>query len=376
MEPKRISSRREFLKGKSAADAVEELADGLARVRAAEIVQPTAEEITRAKREQMLLHFSRDAMACEFQIFLPYDESSELAETALEALSLVGRLEEQLSVYKPLSEVTRLNQCAHLGAIAVEKGLFDLLSRAQELSAETGGAFDITAGPLVKAWGFYRREGRVPDESELAEALGRIGYRNLELDEGRRTVRFLREGIEINLGAIGKGFSLDRCAEFLTSHGVHDFILHGGQSSVLARGNRDGAGSGWNVTISHPERPSEVLVTVNLQNQTMGTSGTAKQHFFHRGKRYGHLLDPRTGQPVDHLLSATCIAGDAATADALATAFFVLGEKGTRRYCEGHPEVSAILIACDGKVISIGCENRSLPESPPQKTDQSSANAQ
>lgn len=353
MEPKRISSRREFLRGKSAADAVEDLADGLTRDRAAEVRAPAADEIANAKSEKLLMHFTRSAMACEFQIFLPYDESPGVADTAMAALDVVARLEDQLSVYRAQSEVSRLNECAHLGAIPVERGLFELLSRAKTLSEQTGGAFDITSGPLVKAWGFYRREGRIPNDVELADARAKVGYANLDLHREHRSIRFLRDGVEINLGAIGKGFALDRCADFLAQNGLQNFVLHGGQSSVLARGQRDASQVGWTISISHPERPGDVLLNVELKNEAVGTSGTVKQHFFHRGKRYGHLLDPRTGQPVDHLLSATCIAPDAATADALATAFFVLGEDGTRRYCETHPGIGAILIAPDSSVIRI-----------------------
>lgn len=354
LEPKRISSRREFLRGKSAVDALEDLTDGLARDRAAERPTPSSAELAAAKRDAVLMHFTRPAMACEFQIFVPYDETPSLPDAAMAALDVVARLEEQLSVYRPLSELSRLNECAALGAIRVEKGLFDLLARAQELSAATRGAFDMTSGPLVKAWGFYRREGRIPSDAELAEALACVGFAKVELDAGQRSVKFSREGVEINFGAIGKGFALDRCADFLSQNAVQNFVLHGGQSSVLARGHRDASQTGWNISLSHPERHEEVLLTLPLHNQAVGTSGTAKQHFFHRGKRYGHLLDPRTGQPVDHLLSATCIASDAATADALATAFFVLGEEGTRAYCETHPEVTAILIAPDSTVIHIG----------------------
>jgi thiamine biosynthesis lipoprotein len=354
LEPKRTSSRREFLRGKSAADAVEDLVDGLAQARAAEIVPPTAAQIAKAKSEKLLLHFTRSAMACDFQIFLPYDDSPRTAETAMAALDVVAKLEDQLSVYRPQSEVSRLNECAHLGAIPVERQLFDLLAHAYALSEATDGAFDITAGPLVKAWGFYRREGRIPSEAELAEALSKTGFRHLALDAAHRSLHFVHEGLEINLGAIGKGYALDRCADFLTQNGVPNFVLHGGQSSVLARGQRDTLLGGWNISISHPERTDEVLVDVELKNEAVGTSGTAKQHFFHRGKRYGHLIDPRTGQPVDHLLSATCIAPTAADADALATAFFVLGEGPTRRYCEAHPEIGAILITPDSKVIRLG----------------------
>jgi thiamine biosynthesis lipoprotein len=226
-----------------------------------------------------------------------------------------------------------------------------LLELALRLSRETEGAYDITASPLWRAWGFSRREGKIPTAEELEQARQCVGGHLVELDAERKTVRFLKPGVELNLGSIGKGYALDRAAEALADRGIHDFLFHGGQSSVLARGScLDGraasatAPSGWAVGIRDPLRRTVRLAEVRLRNAALGTSGTENQFFRHAGRRYGHILDPRSGWPADSLLSATVIASSAALADALSTAFFVMGPEPALDYCRTHPEIAAILL--------------------------------
>jgi thiamine biosynthesis lipoprotein len=154
--------------------------------------------------------------------------------------------------------------------------------------------------------------------------------------------------MEINLGAIGKGFALDRCAEVLDARGVQDYLIHAGQSSILARGSRSaGKGSGWSVAVRHPLKPTVRLAELRLFDRALGTSGSGNQFFYFQGTRYGHVLDPRTGSSVEGILSATVLAPNAAQADALSTAFFVLGVDQVRQFCQNHPDISAILV-CPG----------------------------
>jgi thiamine biosynthesis lipoprotein len=255
----------------------------------------------------------------------------------------VDRLEAQMTVYCDDSELAALNRAAFHRPVADEPRLFELFERAQRLSRETGGAFDITASPLVRCWGFFHRKGCVPSEAELAEARSRVGFEHLELDEANWTVRFRRPGMEINLGSIGKGYAVDRAAAVLKNCGLDNFLLHGGQSSVLACGNRSGE-VGWGVGIRNPLFPRRRLAMVRLRDGALGTSGSGEQFFRSQGRRYGHILDPRTGRPAEGILSVTVTAPTAAEADALATAFFVLGVEKTREYCDNHPGIGAILI--------------------------------
>lgn len=343
MVPERKTTRRQFLKGRAAADALQDLAQ--AQRDSDAFPQPAS-----AAAPTYLMQISRQAMGADFEIFLNAAQHGRDTESALQALDLVEQLEGQLTVYRPESEVMGINRRAGDGPVAVEARLFALLQLALNLSRETGGAFDITSGPLSKVWGFYRRAGQLPDAESLQQALSRVDYRHLELDDERHTIRFLRRGVEINLNAIGKGYAVDRCAELLRAAGVEDFLIHGGQSSVLAGGSRAGGqdeSRGWSIALRHPLKPAQRLAEIWLRNRALGTSGSGVQFFHHQGRRYGHVLDPRTGWPAEGVLSATVLAPNAALADAVSTACFVIGWEGVQEYCRNHPDVSAILV-CPG----------------------------
>ncbi|HEY1067296.1 MAG TPA: FAD:protein FMN transferase, partial [Pirellulales bacterium] len=205
--------------------------------------------------------------------------------------------------------------------------------------------------------GFFQRQGKVPDEADRLAALAHVGWRNVLLDRERGTVRYQRPGVELNFGAIGKGYALDRAAEELSRQEVDDFLLHGGSSSVLARGRRwDGTSdSGWSIGIGHPLRPGEKLGTVRLSDRALGTSGSGVQFFRSQGKRYGHILDPRSGFPTEGVLSTTVLASDAATADALATACYVLGVAETAALCQKRPDVGVILTTPRSGGAAVDC---------------------
>ena len=177
-------------------------------------------------------------------------------------------------------------------------------------------------------------------------------------------LRFLQAGIEINLGSIGKGYALDRAGELLAECGVDDYLLHGGNSSVLARGAHAelGADGGWSVGVRDPLHPARRLGQLRVRDRALATSGSGTQFFVHHGKRYGHMLDPRTGQPAEGVLSATVLAPTAAEADALSTAFYVMGPEQTAAYCDQHPEIAALMF-CPGtrarwRVIRFGMPSK------------------
>jgi thiamine biosynthesis lipoprotein len=302
-----------------------------------------------------LLRFARHAMATQFEVFLPYGtlEAMSLTEAALDEIQ---RLEDQLTVYHDQSEVSRLNRCAFDRSVTVEERLFCLLAMSARLTQETAGAFDITTGALTKTWGFYRRQGHVPSPEDLAQVQQRVGMQHVQLDAERRSVRYLRRGLEINLGSIGKGYALDRAAELLRDHlGVPSALLHGGNSSVYALGSMPGDDRGWPVGIRHPWHPERRLAVLRLCDRAVGTSAATFQHLEYNGRKLGHILDPRTGWPAEGLASATAVAPTAAEADALATAFFILGMEQTRAYCVAHPEIGAVLLPVgDEKPIVLG----------------------
>ncbi|MDP6443023.1 MAG: FAD:protein FMN transferase [Pirellulaceae bacterium] len=345
MTSKRRTSRRQFLAGVSAKEA---LADALHGGAESDLPPP-------AKR--LLTHFSSRAMACEFEVILNHRDAPIGAEPALDALGLVEQLEDQLTVYRDHSEISQLNRTASLRPVPVEADLFDLLMLAQEVSRETHGAFDLTAGPLSKVWGFFRRSGGVPATADLDAALSRVGFDLVALDPADRSVRFLADGVELNLGAIGKGYALDRCATLLKTRDVDHFLLHGGRSSLYAQGSRgdivDSPSPGWPIAVRHPLRGKQRLGTITLQNQGLGTSGCGNQFFHHHGKRFGHILDPRSGAPAEQAVAVTVVAPTGALADALSTAFYVLGVDEAAAYCDCHPEVNCLFVTIGERENSI-----------------------
>ena len=291
--------------------------------------------------EDHWLHVSRRVMACRFEVLLPAHEPAGVEVSAL-ALDEADRLEQQLSIFRESSEVSFVNRNAALGAVAVTPALAGLLRLCLQLYGETDGAFDITSGPLSRCWGFLRRQGRIPDAAEIDTAKPSVGSDKLLVDDAALTVRFARHGVEINLGSIGKGYALDRMKALLRRR-VKTALLNAGASSFCAMGGAH-TGRGWEVGIRHPRRQDRRLAVLRLRDVAMATSGDEEQFFECEGRRYGHILDPRTGYPAAGVASVTVVARSAAMADALATAFYVGGRRLAERYCLTHPEILVVLL--------------------------------
>jgi thiamine biosynthesis lipoprotein len=296
-----------------------------------------------ASSDPVMLRFARRAMATTFEVIVPFETPAahDIAQTALDE---IDRLEAQLTVFRDSSEVSRLNANAAHHPVRVEPNLFNLLMLAEQIQRDTEGAFDISVGALIKTWGFFRRAGRMPSLEERAAVRERIGMMHVVLDRQRQTVAYQRQGLEINLGSIGKGYALDRAAQ--RAH-TPNLLIHGGHSSVLALGKETSDASGWTIGLTDPQRPERRRCLLHLCNRGMATSAATHQSFEHEGKKLGHLLDPRTAWPAEGMLSATVTAPTAAEADALATAFFILGVEKAREYCERHGDIGAVLIAAD-----------------------------
>lgn len=354
MANEKPSSRRDFLRGHGVARTLLDAARGLAGKAAdsfdqKRLASPNRDGATtvchRSSADVAHIHTSRRAMACEFAVEYHAADGADAAAAAIAALDLVETLEGQLSIYRPDTEVAEINRMAADRAVEVEPRLYGLLELCDWLHATTHGAFDITSGPLSRIWGFLKREGRLPSQEEIDVALLSVGFGKLQLDPERSTILFTRPGIEINFNSIGKGYALDRVAELMSEQGVDDYFAHGGRSSVLARGrNRGGDVDGWAIAVPHPHHLEQSVGEIVLRDQALGTSGAGTQFFEIDGRRFGHLIDPRTGWPAAGVRTATAVAATAAEADALATAFYILGPSGTAEYCASHPEAGAVLV--------------------------------
>lgn len=332
--PERPTSRRDFLQGRSATEALRGVGTSW------------GEKGEAASSPAATLSVMRRAMACDFQVRLHATATQNETEAALAALDAIELAEDRLTVYRDQSELIDLNHEAACGPADVEPDLWEVLLLADRLHAASGGAFDLTAGPLSEAWGFARREGRLPTADQLTAARARVGWGGVRLDTDSKTLAFARPDLQINVNSVGKGFALDLASDVLRRHGVRDALLNGGRSTLVAFGARPGGDGavGWGVGVRHPLRPNQYLAEFDLCDAAFSTSGSATQCFVHDGKRYGHLIDPRSGWPADGLHSVSVVAPTGAEADALSTAFYVMGHAASTDYCRSRPEIQALFV--------------------------------
>jgi FAD:protein FMN transferase len=300
---------------------------------------------------------ARNAMATRFEIVLHGENAVALRAAGEEALDEIERIEAQLSLYQPTSEVSRLNARAASEPVRVTAELFRLLQQARELSLETGGAFDITIAPLVRCWGFMGGTGATPSAEALAEARKLVGMNLVELDEGDGTVQFARDGVMLDFGAIGKGYAVERASEMLREAGITSALLNGGTSTVYALGTPPEMES-WNVALEIPEKdvadsPRECLARVSLRDEAMSISAIWGKSFKSGGKTLGHVLDPRTGEPVSTAMLAAVALRSATETDALSTALLIAGENGIDQVADLRREMRALVAHRTEQGISV-----------------------
>jgi thiamine biosynthesis lipoprotein len=286
-------------------------------------------------------------MATRFEVLLHGRKQADLRAAGEEALAEVERLEAQLSLYRPASEIARVNALAARQAVRVSPPVFELLELAQRLHQETGGVFDIALGPLVRCWGFMGGQGQMPEPEQLAQARALAGMRHLSLDRDDFSVRFDCEGVMIDLGAIGKGYAIDCAARTLRESGVTSALLHGGTSTTYAIGAPPEA-EAWQVAVAAPPGiegqgpPSQVIV--RLRDEALSVSAVWGRSFDAGGKTYGHVLDPRTGRPAARAVLAAVALPSATETDALSTALLVAGRAGGGRIERLRPGMRTLLL--------------------------------
>jgi len=282
---------------------------------------------------------SRETMGCTGTVRACGPDPDALPAVVAAALDELDRVDRLLSHYRRDSPLSRLNRDASDGPVAVDPELLDVLDHCLRWSRESDGAFDVTVGPLMKAWGFFRDEGRVPSDPELARVLEVVGFRHVVLDREAGTVRFDRPGVELDLGGIGKGYAVDRVVELLRRRGIASALVNLGGSSVYGLGAPPGRAA-WEVGIQDPMDSGKTAVTVELRDRALSVSGGYARFFEENGVTYAHILDPRTGRPVQGMLSVAILSDSATDGDALDDVLFVHGleRAGTYLRRTGSPE--------------------------------------
>jgi thiamine biosynthesis lipoprotein len=304
------------------------------------------------------------AMATRFELVLYGEDAVALRAAGEEALQEVERLEARLSLFRPESEIAHLNARAAREPVRVTPDLFALLQQARSLHAESGGAFDITIGPLVRCWGFMGGSGHCPTPEAVTEARAKVGMNLVELEPETLTVRFARDGVMLDLGAIGKGYAIERAVGMLREAGVTSALFHGGTSTVYALGHPPEA-EYWKVAVQNPEayrsadassaRSNEgetrardvhappVLAVVPLKDEAMSVSAVWGKCFQNGGRTFGHVLDPRTGEPARRAVMAAVLLPSATETDALSTALLVRGREGQGAIGDLRPDMRTLV---------------------------------
>src|SRR5947207_3084832 len=282
----------------------------------------TAAELVRVEE-------SGEAMGATFSVALYGTSRGKLETAAAAALDEAQRLDRMLSNYQPASEWSEVNRLAARRPVKVSAELFQLLSACMRYSRESGGAFDITVGPLMKVWGFYKGEGLLPRKAEVTNALTRIGYRHVLLDPAAQTVRFDLPGVELDPGGIGKGYAVDRMIDVLKRHGVEIAMVSAAGSSIYGMGAPPGDPEGWRIVIRAPHDPHRAAAEVFLKNMSLSTSGSYEKFFWAKGRRYAHIMDPRTGYPARGASSVSVLSPRTIDSEVWAKPYFIQGRAWT-----------------------------------------------
>lgn len=282
--------------------------------------------------ELLRLEKSADAMGSTYSIAV-YGSDRVRMEAAIEAaFDEVRRLDDLLSNYKPASEWSEVNRDAAQKPVKVSAELFQLLQDCVEYSRQSEGAFDISVGPLMKVWGFYKGTGHLPHRPEVAAAMAKVGYRYLQLDPANRTVRFLRPGMELDPGGIGKGYAVDRMVDVLRRNGVRIALVAGSGSSIYGMGAPPDEPKGWAVQIKDPWDQKKTVAEVWLKDMSLSTSGSYEKFFRAEGKVYAHIMDPRTGYPAQGTVSVSVLAPRTLDSEAWAKPYFVNGRQWAAKH--------------------------------------------
>ena len=281
--------------------------------------------------------FSHEAMATTFEILIVHEDAHYARQVARAAFDEVDRLEGELSRFVENSDVARINNLPAGEPLLLGLDTFECLKISALMHAETDGAFDVTIGSLFRCWRNEDGTPRTPSAEELDLARQRTGTNLLQLDELEHTVELSASPVQVDLGGIGKGFAVDRVAELLREWSIETALISGGYSSVLALDAPPGT-KGWPLALSNPADRSQVLARPHLRAGALSGSGVQKGQ---------HIISPRTAEPAEGKLAAWSGAPDAASADALSTAFMIMTADEIEKYCALHPDTRAMVIVQD-----------------------------
>ncbi|WP_228482367.1 MULTISPECIES: FAD:protein FMN transferase [Mesonia] len=289
-------------------------------------------------------------MGSRFDITVVAQDSVE-ANTYIDlAINEISRIEKLISSWDPNSQTSAINKNAGIKAVKVDSELIQLIERAKGISKLTDGAFDISYASMDKIWKFDGTMKQMPPAEEIKNSVSKVGYQNILVDKDKSTVFLKLKGMKIGFGGIGKGYAADKAKELLISKGVPAGIINA--SGDMNTWGKQPNGSDWKVAITNPMDKNKAFALLPIQNEAVVTSGNYEKYVNFNGKRYTHIIDPRTGYPSSGIISATVFAPKAELADALATSVFVMGKEVGLNRINQLPKIECILIDDQGNIFT------------------------
>ncbi len=270
---------------------------------------------------------SRDLLGTLITIRIRHPHVREATLAANAAFAAIEGVDRVMSIHRPDSDISRVNQGAGAETVTVHPMLTSVLQLASRMNDLSGGAYDVTCLPLMRLYGFYDSgRNHIPSDREVLRILDGVGQRYVAVDSVTHTVGLTRVGAGIDLGSIGKGYAVDCAADTLRAHDIRHASIDAG-GNIYAMGDASGQEAGWRAAIRNPVKPNAYFETIILKDEAVATSGNYEQSIVLDGRKVGHLFDLRNGHPANGRLSTTVVARSAALSDALSTTLYVLGDK-------------------------------------------------
>jgi len=289
-------------------------------------------------------------MGSRFDITI-VDKDSASAEANIDTvITEITRIENLISDWRPYTQVSQVNKNAGIAPVKVDKEVFDLTERAIYLSKITNGAFDISFAAMDRIWKFDGSMTSMPTSEAIKKSVAKVGYKNVILDKKNSTIFLKLKGMKIGFGALGEGYAADKCKAIMLAKGVEAGIVNG--SGDMNTWGKQPDGSNWNIGITDPMETSRLFAVVPLQDGAVVTSGSYEKFVMFNGKRYSHIINPKTGYPATGLCSVTVFGPSAELANGLSTSIMVLGKKAGLRLLKRYPEMSCIIIEDNGSYSS------------------------
>ncbi len=289
-------------------------------------------------------------MGTRFELAAVSNDEQKALEAIAAGIKEIQRIEALISEWQPTSQTSAINRNAGIKPVVVDQELFDLISRSNRVSEITGGAFDISFAAIDKVWHFDGSMNKLPSPEEVAASVSKIGYKNIILNPADHSVFLKKPGMKIGFGAIGKGYAANRARDVMREMGITGGVVNA--AGDLVTWGKQADGQSWYVGISDPEEKDKVFSWLTADNLAVITSGNYQKYAEINGKRYSHIIDPRTGYPASGLKSVTIVCANAELADALATAVSVLGKEEGLYLINQLKGVECLLITDDNELVT------------------------